>query len=435
VTGDFFAAGGKRWYTLLQCVQMTSDSGIRRHAPTVLFIGIAILTLVGIAMLYSTTSGTAGERLVKRQVIYILLGISMAVVVSRLDYRMIGRYSTVLLILISIPLLYLAALFLMYKLDLVPSEILKKAPLTKGGDTKGAFRWLSLGPVNAQPSEFAKIVLIVFLANYYMTNHRYAGHFKRGVLYPMLIVGPIAAAILLSGSLSITAITCAVVMGILFVAGVRLRYFLLFAAIGAALFGAVLKASPERMSRMTTYKEPEKHRQSDTYQLYHSQLAISLGGISGAGFNKSRMKEYYLPESHTDFILAIVGEELGFVAVLSIMLLYMAVMGAAFLISADAVDREGMLLAFGVGLSIGLHAFANMGVVSGFLPTTGVTAPLISYGGSSMIVTWVGIGLLASVARIARLHPKEELSDTSRRPMDSLFDAQVLSAATSAPGK
>jgi cell division protein FtsW len=412
---------------------MTSDSGIRRHAPTVLFIGIAVLTLVGVAMLYSTTSGTAGERLLKRQVVYILLGIGIATVVSRLDYRLIGRHSKILLILISIPLLYLATLFLMYKLDVVPSEILKKAPLTKGGDTKGAFRWLKLGPVNAQPSEFAKVILIVFLANYYMTNHRYAGHFKRGVLYPMLVVGPIAAAILLSGSLSITAITCAVVMGILFVAGVRLRYFAVFALIGAALFAAALKASPERLERITkSWRNPEAYKTSEGYQLYHSQLAISLGGVSGTGFNKSRMKEYYLPESHTDFILAIVGEELGLVAVLGIMLLYMAIMGAAFMISADAVDREGMLLAFGVGLSIGLHAFANMGVVSGFLPTTGVTAPLVSYGGSSMIVTWLGIGLLASVARISRLHPKEDLSEARRRPMDSLFDAQVVSAA--APG-
>ena len=117
------------------------------------------------------------------------------------------------------------------------------------------------------------------------------------------------------------------------------------------------------------------------------------------------MKEYYLPEAHTDFIMAIVGEELGYVAMLAVIFLYLSFVAAAFMLSAYAVDREGMLLAFGIGLSIGFHALVNIGVVSGFFPTTGVTAPLISYGGSSMLMTWICIGLLWNIARIIQQNP------------------------------
>ena len=154
------------------------------------------------------------------------------------------------------------------------------------------------------------------------------------------------------------------------------------------------------MKRLTgSWLNPEKHRKTSGYQLYHSHLALGSGGLDGVGFNRSRMKQAYLPEAHTDFIMSIVGEELGFLGLLAVMLIYLLLMGAA--------DRQGMLLGFGIGVSVGIHAFINLSVVSGLLPTTGVTAPLVSYGGSSMLITWVGIGILGNVARIGQ---NEDLS-------------------------
>ena len=267
------------------------------------------------------------------------------------------------------------------------------------GPTKGSFRWLRLGPISLQPSEFAKPILILFLADHFARSARYIQEFKRGFLIPMGIAGGVIALILLGKNLSISVITSVVVAGLAFVAGVRMRYLAALAALGVVAVIALVKIDPERMSRLTVFRNPEAHQQGEGYQLWTSQLAMGSGGLRGMGFTNSRMKQFYLPEAHTDFIVAIVGEELGFLAVSVLILAYGLLMAAAFWIAALASDRQGILLSVGIGLSLGLHAFVNIGVVSGFGPTTGVTAPFLSYGGSSMLNSLLCVGLLLSVSR------------------------------------
>lgn len=378
----------------------------RKVNYTLLFLLTIVtsLSIFGLVMLYSTTSYMYGEQILKRQAIWILVGIAAAFLIHRVDYRKLGSLSHILLFLVSLPLFYLGTVHILAKLG-VSDAVLSNLPFLGNGAVKGAYRWLRIGSYTIQPSEFAKLAIIIYLARYYGTNPRYIRTFKNGLLRPLALIGVVMFGILIGGSLSVTIITSAVVLGIFFVVGIRLRYFMILIILFGFVFTVVVLKSPVRASRITSFLNPEKYKKSTGYQLYSSQLALGSGHWRGLGFNRSRMKEFYLPEAHTDFIMAIVGEELGYVAMLAVIFLYLAFVAMAFMLSAYAVDQEGMLLAFGIGLSIGFHALINIGVVSGFFPTTGVTAPLISYGGSSILMTWICIGLLWNIARIIQLNP------------------------------
>jgi len=375
---------------------------MHRTARTFLLALVAVLLIFGISMLYSTSYAAFGEKVLGRQLTWVAIGSIAAMVLSRLDYRKLGRRSWVLLAAVGAPLAYLAFAYILHKLSFVPKTVSENLPLI-GEPIKGSFRWLRLRGLSVQPSEFAKLVLILFLADYYAKQARHVHEFKRGFLVPMAATGGILALVFLGKDLSTTVITGVVVLTLSFIAGVRLRYLALVSLLGVAFIFGALKCSPERMRRFTVFRVPEEHQRNEGYQLWCSQLALGSGGGSGLGFTSSRMKQFYLPEAHTDFIVAIVGEELGFTAVGTLILTYCLLVYAAFWISVLAPDRQGALLAMGIGLSTGLHAFINISVVSGFCPTTGVTAPFLSYGGSSMIASLLGVGFLLSVSRLSEL--------------------------------
>ena len=371
--------------------------------PEISFMRYALAS----GVLSSIAMGIIGTYVVARRLTYLAgaiahstLGGIGAVVIWRLDYRLLEQTSWVILALVGGALAYLAFAFVLYKLPSVPVELVRKLPFI-GGPIKGSFRWLRLGGFSLQPSEFAKPALILCLSEYFGRRARHIHEFRRGFIIPLLPAGLVLGLIFLGKDLSTTVITGAVVFLLAFIAGVRLRYLMLTALAGILFFAIVLHTSPERMRRFTTYDCPEEHQQAEGYQLWSSQLALGSGGARGLGFTNSRMKQLYLPEAHTDFIVAIIGEELGFVAVCSLILGYCLLVVAAFWIAALAPDRQGALIGAGVGLSIGFHAFVNISVVSGFCPTTGVTAPLLSYGGSSMLASLLGIGMLLSVSRVS----------------------------------
>ena len=394
-----------------------------RFATATLLASVVLLTIFGLVMLYSTTSATSHQHFLLKQSVWIFLGMMFAAVICVVDYRRIGAASKWVLLLVALPLVYLASAHVLHRCG---QDWVTELPFV--ASINGAFRWLRVGGFTLQPSEFAKPALIIFLAHYYGTKPRNVLSFTKGVWRPMLVVGMIVILVLLGGSLSVTMITGMVVMAVMFIAGVRLRYLLLLISIGILLFATVVVVSPERVSRLTSFRHPEAAPSGNGYQLLMSQYALGSGHWTGVGFNESRLKERYLPESHTDFILAIVGEELGFTAVAGVMLMYLLVLGAALTVSTNALDREGMLLTAGVGLSIGLHALIHAAVVSGAGPTTGITAPLISYGGSSMLTTWIGIGLLVSVIRttIANSDADEEAAGRPRTPSFLAKDTQPL---------
>ena len=383
------------------------------HIPrTILITSVIMLLLFGLTMLYSTSYAVYGEEKMLRQMIWIVVGTVGALLAGAMDYRRLVRYGWPLLGISAIALLYLAVANVLHHIGGTARELAGAFPFVSGLHV-GSARWLGLSFVRVQPSEFAKIAIILFIAHYFGRHARHLGTFYRGFFKPMAAVGVIGILILLGGDLSTTAITGGMVGALAFVGGVRLRYLVLIALAGLALGVTTIRISPERMARITSYQNPEAHQQDEGYQLWFSQLALGSGGWRGLGFTNSRMKHRYLPEAHTDFIVAIIGEELGFLGVVGAMVLYIFLTLATLWIGILAPDREGMLLCCGVALAFGLHAFVNIGVVSGFLPTTGVTAPLISYGGSSVVGALLEIGLVLSVSRVGAQETGDSTPATS----------------------
>ncbi len=227
--------------------------------------------------------------------------------------------------------------------------------------------------------------------------------------------------IFLGKDLSTTVITAGVVLAMMFLAGVRTRFLLLLVLLGAAAGTAAIATNPERVTRVVSYRHPELSKQDDGYQLWHSHLAMGSGGLRGRGFTRSIMKQVYLPEAHTDFIIAVLGEELGYVGVLAVLGLYVLFLVSTVGIAYMCRDPVDMLICMGVGLLVAFQALVNISVVSGWCPTTGLTAPFLSYGGSSIISILLCVGLVFNVCRrnLAALH--QEMLDTKVIPTYKVF--------------
>ncbi|MDT8389030.1 MAG: putative peptidoglycan glycosyltransferase FtsW [Lentisphaeria bacterium] len=384
-----------------------------RIARTILLACAVALLLFGVSMLYSTTYSNFSEWYLKRQLVWIAVGgIGAGLICWKFNDSVLRKYVVWLLAGVGLALFYLAVVNLLHG-HAATRELAGKFPFV-GGLSVGSARWIRFKAISLQPSELAKPVIILYLSAYFPRNARHAKKVWRGFLKPMLVVGVLTGLILLGGDLSSTVITGGIVGVAAFIGGMRLRYIVLILAGGCLLALAAVKISPERVSRVTSFKNPEDCQQDEGYQLWYSQLALGSGGVKGMGFTRSRIKHQYLPEAHTDFIVAIIGEELGFLGVAGLIALYLGLGGSAFWLAMLAHDREGMILCGSIAAVFTLQSFVNISVVSGFGPTTGVTAPFLSYGGSSMIVSLVMVGLLlASSARgereaVAELEEKQQ---------------------------
>lgn len=336
------------------------------------------LILFGLIMLYSTTTGTKGSSLMLKQVFWIFIGISLATFINCIGYRKVLPYAKYI-VWITCFLLILARF---------------STPIN------GAYRWIRLpgGIGNIQPSELAKLTTIMFLAYYLPWHQRQLSYSFKKLLYPLAVCGSVLCLVLLGKDLGTTILIAAIIWILFFVAGMRLRY-LLPPICMVPVIPLILKYfSKIRWARITSFMDPEKFQQTTGYQLWLSILALGSGSWTGLGFAKSRMKAQYLPEAHTDFILSIVGEELGYMVLLIIILVYSIFFILAVFISTRAKDKEGMLLGFGVSAMICLQAIINIGVVSGAFPTKGMPAPFISYGGSNIVICLIGVGFLLSIS-------------------------------------
>lgn len=383
---------------------------------------LLVLTAWGVAMIYSTTfalpkgAGLVEDFYMKRQLVWLAVGGVIAGVLWRLDYRDWERYGHIALFLLAIPLGYLALASLLWGLPAAHGFVrsLPMIPFRFDRPLNGAFRWLRIGSVSIQPSEFAKPTLIFYLAGYFRLPLR-TDNLRRGVIKPVALTGMTLALIFLGRDLSTTVITGAIAGALFFVAGVRLRYLVTMAALGVVFVGVVLMASEVRRKRVVDYLAHRENEKSGNEQVLQAQMAMGSGGKTGMGFTQSRFKRLGLPEAHTDFIVAIVGEEAGFLGVTAVLFAYALIGGAIFWIAAQAADPFGQLVGIGVGLTICLQAFVNVSVVSGFCPTTGVTAPFLSYGGSSMISCLLCIGMVLSVSRVAQREALTE-GDSAQEP-------------------
>lgn len=362
------------------------------------FIALMFLLGIGLTMVYSTTEAIWGMELLVKQAIWIGIGIVLGTVAFFMPLLPMMRLSRLLLICVGVLLCYLFVAVLVNKIW--GEDAVKMMPLLASGETKGSFRWLGYRSLRFQPSEFAKFALLLFLSVYYgVRSQKVCRTFRQGVLYPLALAGPVLLLIALGKDLSTTVVTGVMVMAIMFCSGVRSRWLLVLMLLAGIGVMGMIMSSPERQSRIISFRQAKAMRDDEGYQLYQSMLAMGSGGMEGRGFTRSLLKEGYLPEKHTDFILAIWGEEFGVFGSLLVMLCYFTLVACVFYWAIKSRERVEMLVCVGFGVLVAMQSGTNIGVISGCLPTTGVTAPFVSYGGSSMMSLFLCLGLVLNVCR------------------------------------
>lgn len=352
-------------------------------AVTVLVFCVMALVTMGLVVLYSSTMVQHGAEQVIRQAIWCGLGLTAAAVLAAVDYAHWRRWVWVMY--------GIAALLL--ALVLVPGI---------GIRVNGASRWLGFGSVRVQPSEFAKLALI-FLVAWYGERRARQLMTLRGLVKPGLAIGVMLGLVFLEPDVGTTVLMAGLALALLLVAGVPWRLVLPAGLCGAAAVGWYVWQDPVRAQRIFSWVALEETKQGTGFQPYQAMLALGSGGWTGMGLGNGRQKMGFVPEHHTDFIFAVVGEELGLVGTLLVLLLYVTVLWCGLWIALRARDTFGLLLAMGVTLLISMQAIINIGVVTSLLPNKGLPLPFISYGGSSLVVMLSAVGLLLSVARRARV--------------------------------
>lgn len=354
-----------------------------------LFAIILLLSLFGLVMVYSASFVYASldpeinnpSHYFNRQRIWVFAGIVILLIMSLFSYRRLGQ---LIPILIVVTLVLLVAIF-------IPGI---------GVSSKGATRWISLGPIPflIQPSELAKIAMIIYFAKVYTNKQDQLHNFNRGVLPPLIILGIVFVLIVLQPDLG-TATSIVVACGIILLfAGIRLHHLLGLGAVAAVVMYLLINSAEYRLERFMSFRNPFADPSGDGYQLIHSYIAIASGDMTGVGLANSVQKSGFLPEAHTDFIMAVIAEELGLIGVFFVIGLYVALMFVGIKIAKYAPDRFGKILALGITFQIVSQAIINMAAVSGLMPITGITLPLISYGGSSMLINFILVGILMNIA-------------------------------------
>ena len=292
----------------------------------------------------------------------------------------------------SAPWLFIGAL-LLFVLVLFP---------ILGKEVKGARRWISLGVMNFQPSRARQARIALYAANYMVRKMEIKENFWRAVMPMAVALAVIGSLLLLEPDMGAFLVIAAIAMGILFLGGVNGRMFLLISAVLVAAFGLMITLSEWRRERIFAYLNPwdERYAQGKAYQLTHSLIAFGRGEIFGQGLGSSVEKLHYLPEAHTDFLLAVIGEELGFLGVAAVIFAFFWLARRVFHIGRQAIALDRVfagLMAQGIGIWMGGQAFINMGVNLGVLPTKGLTLPLLSYGGSAIVMNLVALAMVLRV--------------------------------------
>ena len=288
-----------------------------------------------------------------------------------------------------------------------------------GYEVNGSTRWLPLGVINLQVSELVKLFLFIYVAGYLVRHGEAVRSSLLGFLKPMLMVGLAGLLLLLEPDFGATVVIMGTVLGMTFLAGARFIQFMSFVMLFASAAMLLVVTSPYRMQRLTSFANPWADPFDSGFQLTQSLIAIGTGGWFGTGLGGSVQKLFYLPESHTDFLFAVLSEELGFIGVSVVVLLYAVIFFRSLKIAAQA-EKAGnyfaAYMAYGIGIWLSMQAIINMGVNVGLLPTKGLTLPLMSYGGSSLIVCCVAIGLLMRINYESNGVTKQASKTSGRRP-------------------
>ncbi len=390
----------------------------RKASPDyLLFLVVLSLLGLGVVMVYSASAILATERFhdpyffLKKQCFWALLGLGILWIVMALDYR---RWRRAVL-----PLLALA--FGLLFLVLIPPF---------GQEINGTRRWLRWGMISFQPTELAKLALVLYLADFLARRQTEVGRFWRGFAPPLLVTAVMAALILRQPDLGSSVALIAVVLCMLFLAGARPAHMALVAAAAVPVIVAAVAGASYRLRRVFAFLDPWADPRGAGFQIIQSYLALGGGGLTGRGLGESKQKLFYLPEPHTDFIFAIVGEELGFVGAALTVTLFALVLWRGVRIGLRVTDPFAALAALGITAMLTTQALVNLGAVIGLLPTKGLPLPFVSFGGSSLLVAMAGVGLLLNISQHADLRsPVAPIGRRARREAGPLRAAGARAAA------
>jgi cell division protein FtsW len=373
----------------------------RRAPDTVLLAVAALLTATGIVMVFSASSAVAYTQFhdptyyLKRELLWAVVGAGALVLAMRFDYTKLRAIAPWLL---GLAIVLLAVV-------LIPSL---------GSVEGGARRWLSVGVLTFEPSEFAKLALVLYLARLMSARPEGAASFTRVGFPAIFWVGVCFALVMRQPDLGTASLYVLTAFVMLFAGGARLTHLAIEAAVAIPALLGFIYASPYRRDRFLAFLHPWKDPQGTGYHIIQSLYALGSGGLFGLGLGQSRQKFGYLPAQHTDFIFSIIGEELGFVGATAVVVLFLVFAYRGVRIAMRAEDRFGFYLAIGLTAAITLQALINIGVVTSSWPVTGVPLPFVSYGGTSLVMTLFAVGLLASISRGKRA-PAAAMPATRRK--------------------
>lgn len=350
-----------------------------------IFMTVLILLSIGIIMVFSASAPYAYNTyrdvyyILKRQLFYALIGLVVMLITMNIDYRLFGKYS---------PLLLVASIVLLI-LVLVPGI---------GIEENGSKRWLEIG-VRFQPSEIAKLAVILFFSQSLSQRKDRLNSFFKGLFPYLVLIGILAVLLLLEPHLSCTIITLSIASIILFCAGAKIKHFMILLIPAAGVFAALITFVDYMRVRVLSFIDPWSDMQDTGYNAVQSLYAIGSGGLFGRGLGKSMQKFLYLPYPHNDFIFSVIAEELGYIGVLTIITLFLIFTWRGIKVAMNAPDLFGSLAAIGITSLVTVQTVLNIGVVTSSIPPTGVSLPLFSYGGTSLVLVMGAVGILLSISR------------------------------------
>lgn len=361
-----------------------------------------VLVGFGLIMVFSTSYPKGltdpnihdGYYFFKKQLGFGLAGLVLFFIFSNIPYSIYRRFVVPILIVCVISLIVV----------MIPSI---------GVYVNGARRWINLGLFSFQPSEYVKLGMIIYTASIMVKKQPHLDKFGRAIVPPLLVIGLVCGLLLLQPHFSATVIIIGTCMTIIFCSGIRLRHLFWLGSLGLPVLFGIMLLGDYRVERLNALFNPLSDPSDSGYQIMQSLIAIGPGGILGTGLGKSIQKMAYLPEAHTDFIFSIIAEELGFIGAGILIFLFIAFVVRGVLISLQAPDQYGTLLGIGIVTLLALETIFNLGVVTAMLPVTGVPLPLISYGGTALLIKLVELGILLNISRYRLRRKKQEVNGIS----------------------
>ena len=372
---------------------MSTYNIIQNKGDSVLLLITLVLLTVGVVMIYSASSVIAESEyggsmyFLKRQLLKVVLGLLFIIFFTRFDYHQ----------LMSLSLPMMAGTFFLLLIVLIPGIGGRASAFT------GAKRWISFGFLNLQPLQVAKLTVIIYFASALTKKEDVLHSFNNGLLPLLLVLGGVFALLMLEPAFGAAFVIILIAILMLFIGGVRIYHLVSLGLASVPILAMVIMGANYRLARITSFLDPNADPLNKSYQIRQSLLGLGSGGLFGVGLGQSHQKLFYLPEPHTDFIFSVIGEELGFIGAVAILVLYLILAYRGLKIALNAPDRFGFLLAIGMTMMLFISVLINIGVATGSIPTTGLPLPFISYGGSSLLFSCTAIGILLNISRQGNL--------------------------------